>query len=134
MEESEEGDMVSEALAEEALALFVAGENGELAAMFDGKMGDAVSVEKVAAVQARAEQSNGRYVTHGAATVVLGKRATVVYDFPLYYERRRAHLQVAVRDDQVAGLLLRPGWPTGRWNRSRKVLRELLRGTGPPSP
>jgi hypothetical protein len=41
--------------------------------------------------------------------------ATVIHEIPLTFERGEGHLQVAYRDDRIAGLVLRPGPPTGRF-------------------
>ncbi len=53
-----------------------------------------------------------------------------LYDYPLQYEKRRAHLQVVIRAGQVAGLFERLGEPSGRWKRSRGMWRQVFR----PSP
>lgn len=39
----------------------------------------------------------------------------IVYDLPLTFERGDAHLQVAYRGEQIVGLVLKPGSPTGRF-------------------
>ena len=54
-------------------------------------------------------------------------RGAEIYDFPLTYERGDGHLQLAVMENKIAGLLVRPGRPTGTWGRSRGLLREVVR-------
>ena len=123
----------SRARADEALLLFLSGESEWLRAMFDGGMEVGVSKERLDATRAAAEQGNGVLVGHGDPVHSGLRDGGDLFDYPLYYERRRAHLQVAVRQDMIAGLLLRPGRPSGRWKRSRRMLRELVSGTPPPT-
>lgn len=58
--------------------------------------------------------------TWTAATETLGQltgtgTAVVVHDLPLNFQNGDGHLQIAYRDGRIAGLVLRPGSPTGKF-------------------
>jgi len=105
----------------------LAGETLALREMFDHAMKVAVSAEKIDDVVERAAEWLGTLRAQGRP-VVAQTRGADLFDYPLAYERRAAHFQIVIRDGQVAGMLLRPGHPTGRWRRSRGLIRELLPG------
>ena len=93
--------------------------------LFDHKMKIAVSLEKLADTRQRAQDARGSLVSVGEPLTGSSREAEI-YDFPLTYERGDAHLQIAIMADKIAGLLVRPGHPTGTWGRSRGLLREVV--------
>ena len=113
-------------IADRAVERFLAGETTELRDMFDHRMKVAVSAEKIDDVRERAAKATGPYVRRGEP-VAARFRGADLYDYPLKHQRGSNHLQVVVRDERVTGMLLRPGHPTGRWRRSKGLIRELLR-------
>jgi hypothetical protein len=115
-------------VADSAVEMFLASRIDELVELFDDQMRAAVPAEKVRAVRNRISTSSGPLAAVGEP-VVIPQRGATVLDFPVQFARRRGHIQVAVREERVAGLLTRPGLPTGRWKRSRHRLYEAMVGT-----
>jgi len=117
--------MESRELADRVLTLVKDRDDAALFALFGEGMKTSVPPEKIRDVWARTEV-NGKLLGSGEPVVRSQAGGTDLFDYPLKYEKRRQHLQVAVREGLVVGLLERPGDPTGRWNRSRGMLRQLF--------
>jgi hypothetical protein len=78
---------------------------------------DALAADKIRAVWQSVLDENGAYVRRGTPVT-----ATVLendlFDYPLMFEHGKAHLQVTVNGkDEVTGLVLRPGDPTGKFGK-----------------
>lgn len=76
----------------------------------------ALSAKKIGKVWSRLNKAGGAHQATGEPLEgnVPGAH---LYDYPLTFERIEAHLQIVVADGEVAGLLVRPGAPTGEWNK-----------------
>jgi hypothetical protein len=98
-------------------------------ALFDQNMRTQVPPQKLRDVWQRTA-ANGSLVRTGEPVRSELPDGAELYDYPLQYEKRRAHLQVVIRAGQVAGLFERLGEPSGRWKRSRGMWRQVFR----PSP
>jgi hypothetical protein len=75
-----------------------------------------LNAQNIAEVWGRARQASGDYQGAGEP-IVSSVDGGELFDYPLDFERSKAHLQVVVAGGQVAGMLLRPGSPTGEWNK-----------------
>ena len=118
---------MSRALADRVVELFKAQDEPGLSALFGPSMRQTVPPDKVIDVWQRAEAASGSVVESGDPVTAQLPGGAELFDYPLQYQRRRQHLQVVIRDEMVAGLLVRPGNPTGRWRRSSGMWREVLR-------
>ena len=81
---------------------------------FSGSFKKQLSAKDLATVWSKAVEQFGPFVA--------AEEAAVLYDIPLHFERGRGHLQVAYRNGEIAGMVLRPGPPTskfGEWVCSR---------------
>ena len=118
---------VSRELADRVLELFRAEDEAGLSALFDPKMKQEVQPDKLRDLWHRARTAAGPVTESGQPVTAELPGGAEMFDYPLRGERRRQHLQVVIRDGMVAGLLVRPGSPTGRWGRSQGMWREVLR-------
>jgi len=78
---------------------------------------EALAADKIQAVWQLVLSANGAYVRRGTpiTATVFGND---LFDYPLMFVHGRAHLQVAVdRHNEVTGLVLRPGDPTGTFGK-----------------
>ncbi|MDX6198106.1 MAG: hypothetical protein QOJ79_1257 [Actinomycetota bacterium] len=90
-----------------------------LAALTEGKY-DAINRHGDATFRSQVTSQKMRDVWEQATTSWgdcsgVGNQAVVLHDLPLTFERGEAHLQVVYREDQIVGLVLKPGAPTGRF-------------------
>lgn len=86
-----------------------------------------MSLENLAGTRQRAHDTQGSLVSIGEPLTGSSRGVRRSMTFPLTYERGDGHLQIAVMENKIAGLLVRPGRPTGAWGRSRGLLREVVR-------
>ena len=125
-EASQQTSLASEATVQRAIELYANDDDAGLRDLFDKRMKVAVSLENLADTRQRAHDAQGSLVSIGEP-LTGSSRGAEIYDFPLTYERGGGHLQIAVMENKIAGLLVRPGRPTGTWGRSRGLLREVVR-------
>ena len=125
-EASRQASLAKEATVRRAIELYANDDDAGLRDLFDERMKVAVSLENLADTRQRAHDTQGSLVSIGEPLTGCSRGANI-YDFPLTYERGGGHLQIAVMENKIAGLLVRPGRPTGTWGRSRGLLREVVR-------
>lgn len=76
----------------------------------------ALTAKNIRKVWKRARKAGGDY--QGAGEPVIGDvTGGELFDYPLDFDRTKAHPHVVVTSGQVAGMILRPGAPTGEWNK-----------------
>jgi len=126
-ETSQQASPGTEATVRRAIELYANDDDAGLRDLFDESMKVAVSLENLADTRQRAHDAQGSLVSIGEP-LTGSSRGAEIYDFPLTYERGGGHLQIAVMENKIAGLLVRPGRPTGTWGRSRGLLRQVVRG------
>jgi hypothetical protein len=103
-----------EAVAREMVARLSRADFAGVRQAFDDPMRIAISEEKLRDVWQQATLMYGDFDRVGEP--VAGKaRGASLYDFPIVFSRGTAHQQVVVKEGKVAGAVLRPGRPSGRW-------------------
>ena len=118
---------MSRQLADRVVTLFTAEDEPGLTALFDATMRTGVPPERLRDLWRRLKVASGSQPVVGEPVVAQVPGPAELFDYPLTYPRRRNHLQVVIREDLVAGLVVLPGAPTGRWKKSRGMWRQLLR-------
>ena len=119
------GVKMSTELADRVLELFKARDEPGLSALFDEPMKEAVPPSKVSEVWHRVDVAGGFLVSSGAP-LTAGVAGGELFDYPLRYQKGLYHLQIVVRQNNVSGLLIRPGKPTGQWRRSGGMWQDRL--------
>ena len=92
---------------EEVVRALVANDIGAIQAAATPGFRERISAGEMARVLAEARASHGGLQSAG--------EPLVVYDLPLEFERGTAHLQIAYEGTAIAGLVIKPGRPTGRF-------------------
>jgi len=91
----------------QVLEALTAGNEGAISGSGDGAFRSNVSPQQLREVWGEATARWGDFTGAG--------EAVLLHDLPLTFARGDAHLQIAYRGEDIVGLVLRPGAPTGRF-------------------
>jgi hypothetical protein len=91
--------------------------NDEVVAVMAPEAKATLTASRLKSVWAAAVGANGAYGSHGSP-VHASTSGYELFDYPLTFERGKAHLQIAVnKQGLVTGLYPRPGDPTGTFGK-----------------
>jgi hypothetical protein len=91
----------------EVVEALTSGRMDDIREGFSGSFKKQVSAKDLAKLWSKAVEQLGPFVA--------ADEAVVLYDIPLRFEWGGGHLQVAYRNEEIAGMVLRPGSPTSKF-------------------